>query len=721
MFLLKSKYKMKNKLVFLKIKNDKIKNDIIEILTKLNYPYSNNNHKNFEDIQYADNIVIYDDYKEYAKNNLFEKLLIVQTDANNELLEQINICECIQLPILHKEMHIIIENAFNRASLRKRLEKKTYLIKERIKELDCIYKISNIVETKDNVVDILNSIVNIIPESLQYPDIASCKIILDEVVYNSNNYKDGNYKLDNNIYVKGIIKGNIEIIYDIKKTTNINTSPFVIEEKQLLKAIANKIGRIIERKEAEKALFESEQKYKKFYNTALIGLFKYSIKKTKILMINSTGLKIFGIDNNDYDYDYDKSLEILNSYLNNNTKLLKFVTQIMKENYLENYELKIKDINNNEIDILINARYFENEDVIEGIIINISKLIDNHYKHINEKEKKIKSLEKKLGESEFSSYMFENMIGKSYHIKNIFKLIKEMSGTDANVLITGESGTGKELVAHAVHNNSRRKDNVFIPINCATLPENLIESELFGYEQGAFTGAVKKKIGKFEYASSGTLFLDEIAEISPRLQTKLLRVLQDKTLTRIGGNKEIRVDVRIIAATNRDLEKMMKENDFRQDLYYRLNVIPIYIPPLRERKEDIILLAMYFIKRYNSLYNKNINVISKQMNDYLLSYNWKGNIRELENLIERSVVLAKSDTLDFSNLIIGAENIENRNELINLDNLNDLSLKKNLEEFEKEFISKMIKRNNGSIIDAAQELKVNFSTLYRKMKKYLIE
>lgn len=242
------------------------------------------------------------------------------------------------------------------------------------------------------------------------------------------------------------------------------------------------------------------------------------------------------------------------------------------------------------------------------------------------------------------------IIGDSPVMKEIYKTLEKIWNSPSTVLITGESGTGKELIARVLHERSFRKGRPFIKVNCAAIPENLVESELFGYEKGAFTGAVGSKPGRFELAHTGTLFLDEIAEIKREVQVKLLRVLQEQEFERVGGIKTLKVDVRLIAATNRDLQKEVKEGNFREDLFYRLNVIPIKLPPLRERKEDIPLLIQHFITKYNKRLNKNVQGISQEATTALMEYNWPGNIRELENVIERTILLLDSDFITIKDL-----------------------------------------------------------------------
>ena len=300
----------------------------------------------------------------------------------------------------------------------------------------------------------------------------------------------------------------------------------------------------------------------------------------------------------------------------------------------------------------------------------------------------------------------------------VYSLIKKISETAANVLILGESGTGKELVALAIHENSSRKDGPFIPINCGGIPENLLESELFGYMKGSFTGAYADKAGLFEIAHSGTIFLDEIGELSPFLQVKLLRVVQEKIFRRVGGSRDISVDVRIISATNRNLEERVKNGDFREDLFYRLNVIPVKVPPLRERKEDILLLVDHFIEKYSREYNKEIKKISPYAMGLLVEYPFPGNVRELENIIERSVALETTNIILPENLEIAAtggamfpsaNDIEIPEEGIDLN--------EEVARFERNLMNKALRKAGGSKTKASKLLNVSLDSLRYRLDK----
>ncbi len=314
---------------------------------------------------------------------------------------------------------------------------------------------------------------------------------------------------------------------------------------------------------------------------------------------------------------------------------------------------------------------------------------------------------------------FGEIIGKSREMVKVYSLIKKVAETTANVLILGESGTGKELVAKAIHANSPRKEKPFVAINCGGIPENLLESELFGYQKGSFTGAYADKAGLFEIARGGTIFLDEVGELPPVLQVKLLRVVQEKTFLRIGGTENIRVDIRIISATNRNLEEMIRKGEFREDLYYRLNVIPVRIPPLRERKEDIAILTRYFIEKYAREFGKGIKNISNYGLELLMEYSFPGNVRELENIIERSVALEQSSIVLPENLVISKGNSEEQADVFKMGKFPDQGINLNTEmaRFERDMIEKALEKSSGSKTRAAELLQVSFDSLRYRIEK----
>ena len=332
-------------------------------------------------------------------------------------------------------------------------------------------------------------------------------------------------------------------------------------------------------------------------------------------------------------------------------------------------------------------------------------------------EKALKHEVKYRREEMDKSFDFGNIIGKSKGMKEIFKMVKQIADSKSTVLIMGESGTGKELISRAIHYNSNRKNYPFVTINCAAIPETLIESELFGHEKGAFTNAIEKKLGRFEVAHQGTLFLDEIGELSLTTQAKILRFLEEKEFNRVGGSKTIKVDVRLITATNKDLNQLIKKGSFREDLYYRINVVPIVIPPLRERKEDIPILIDHFIKKFSVENNKNVKGINKEALELLMQYEWPGNVRELENLIERVIALTSNEYIQANELPFSFKNIPKINGLKESVLDGKVSFLQAEEEFEKEVILDALKRTNYIQSHAAEILGISRRILKYKMDK----
>lgn len=313
-------------------------------------------------------------------------------------------------------------------------------------------------------------------------------------------------------------------------------------------------------------------------------------------------------------------------------------------------------------------------------------------------------------------YGFPNIISNSPKMEEVMGLVARVAPSQATVLIRGESGTGKELIANAIHHASARADKPFLKVNCAAIPETLLESELFGHEKGAFTGALQKRIGRFEEADGGTLFLDEIGELPPTTQVKLLRILQEKEFQRLGSNVTLRVDVRIIAATHRNLEEAMKNGSFREDLYYRLNVISLHLPPLRERKEDLPLLIDHFLKKYSELNQKKVLDLSKEARTLLLRYSYPGNVRELENLIERAVVLCRGTVITREDLPFHLQ--EGASEAQGRPSKQMKTLPEILEEVERDLILKALHQHQGIQTRAADSLGISERVLRYKMKRY---
>jgi DNA-binding NtrC family response regulator len=324
----------------------------------------------------------------------------------------------------------------------------------------------------------------------------------------------------------------------------------------------------------------------------------------------------------------------------------------------------------------------------------------------------------------FDEDIDSEFVGNSKKMRDVFDLIARLCKVDTTVLIRGENGTGKELVARAIHYNSPRKSGSMIAINCGAIPENLMESELFGHEKGSFTGAHERKIGKFQLANNGTIFLDEIAELKPEMQVRLLRVLQEKKFMPVGSNREIKTDARIIAATNRNLEKMIEEGTFREDLFYRLNVMPIFLPPLRDRIDDLGELSQYFMKRFSRAHSRSITGITEEAMQVLKRYRWPGNIRELENVVERAFIVENSDKITVASLPEALINKAKENmapsqsALISSSGQMDYDAFK--EQAEKEFIVSALRANKGRINKTVAEANIPKNTLLRKIKRYEI-
>lgn len=332
----------------------------------------------------------------------------------------------------------------------------------------------------------------------------------------------------------------------------------------------------------------------------------------------------------------------------------------------------------------------------------------------------------------FDDDLETEFVGTSSQMRKVFELISRLAKVDTTVLIRGENGTGKELVARAIHFNSTVKNGPFIAVNCGAIPESLMETEFFGHEKGAFTGATERKIGKFQAAAGGTLFLDEIGDLPLSLQVKLLRVLQERKFTPVGSNREVKTNARIIAATNRNLEKAIEDGRFREDLFYRLNVIPIFLPPLRERIEDIAQLADYFVKKFNKRHHRNIQGISEDAMKCLKHFSWPGNIRELENVIEHAFIIENSNQITLESL---PDNIKKRSSVMEVNMTSesmgsptfqaptgqDLNYDELKEKFEKEFIISALKANHGRINKTVAYANIPKNTLLRKIKKYGIQ
>ncbi len=449
--------------------------------------------------------------------------------------------------------------------------------------------------------------------------------------------------------------------------------------------------------------------------------------------------------------------------VDDNPDVLKLIADILESN---DYEVKtvsngasaIKELENNDYDMVLTDLMMPDVDgmqVLENAILKTPKtmciILTGHgtikssveaikkgaFDYITkpvsptelliyvEKALKFKNLEEeniRLKKELKGKYHYKNIVGTSKVIKKIYDLIEKVSDSDGTVLITGASGTGKELIARSIHYNSQRGDNPLVVINCGAIPETLLESELFGHEKGAFTGAYKKRIGRFEMANGGTIFLDEIGEMSPTLQIKLLRVLQEQQFERVGGTKTLHVDLRFVAATNKNLTTAINMEKFREDLYYRLNVIPIKVPSLKQRRSDIPLLVDFFLKKFQKGKSDKLTGFSQVAMDAILAYDWPGNVRELENVIKRLTILCEGPVVSFDDLPENMQNVSGSrhpdNEVI-IDN--ELNLNEAVQDYEKRIILEALEKTNWVKSKAAKLLNINRTTLVAKIKKQNIE
>lgn len=485
---------------------------------------------------------------------------------------------------------------------------------------------------------------------------------------------------------KGNLKNVLASINPIKRDGNILSVVFVFRDTKEMLSLAEEIN------EKTLELIDQKNKLDAIFNSNIEGIFTID-NDWNITSFNTSAEKITGYKKS--EAIGKKCWEIFNSSICRNGCHME-QTLLLGKAMVDN-ELEIVQKNGKKIPIRVNSNIL-----------------------INNKNEKIGAVETFLDITEIKNlsahlndfFKYENIVGRNKEIKQIISVLESVSQTDTTVLITGESGTGKELAARAIHLNSPRKSGPFIAVNCSAFVESLIESELFGHEKGAFTGAIKTKIGKFELAQGGTLFLDEIGDLSIAVQTKLLRVLETREFERVGGNKIIKMDARIIAATNKNLSEEISKGRFREDLLYRINVINIHLPPLRERMDDLPLIINHFIKTFNQKFNKNIKRFSSSAFDILMEYNWPGNIRELENVIEHSFVLCSED-------IIQAECLPKRlrEQKFKINISNKSYSKKSFKDAERELIISVLEKNNHNHTKTAKELNINPSTLWRKMKK----
>lgn len=487
-------------------------------------------------------------------------------------------------------------------------------------------------------------------------------------------------------------------IYHIKNSTIISNSSPIISKNNLLGSVS-----VFQDMSELMGLKELNEKFKKILETSH-DLICFVDEYRKISYINPAYKRIFHVTEKDI---LGRDLIEISP---DGYRMKVFNSKKPIENML---------INKNDVHIMCTVEPIFIDSYFKGVI-SISKTVDeikDIAKKLEQSEEELSYYKSELARHTKLSGSFDNIIGSSSSLKDTLITAYKASNSTSTVLIRGESGTGKELIAKAIHNNSSRKNKPFVRVNCAAIPENLLESELFGYEKGAFTGAFKSKPGKLNIADTGTLFLDEIGDMPQSMQVKLLRVIQEREFESVGGLTTQKVDIRIIAATNRNLEEMIKNREFREDLYYRLNVISIFLPPLRKRKEDINLLVEHFIKNISEKLKKPIKNIDKDCIYYLTNYQWPGNIRELENVIERAINMCDSDTISSKDLPIYISNIEPETDSITIDENNPI-LK--LEDYEKKVLELAMKKYK-SFNKVGKVLGITHRTVSLKCKKYNIK
>ncbi len=484
--------------------------------------------------------------------------------------------------------------------------------------------------------------------------------------------------------------------------SEISASVIDINGKKFIISI---VRDITERKKAAAALHDSEQRLRNILISAMDAIITID-SNFNISFVNSAAEKILR----------SPAQEILkqnfDQFLSN--KFHEFILQYMQGCKSDNKAVCHAWVPGGLTIICADGQPTEVEATISQVVVDDNRIYTIILRDINERKKaearlhKLESEKTYLIEEIRETHNFEEIIGVSPAIQKVFQDIKSVAATDSTVIITGETGTGKELIARALHHRSSRKDQVLIKVNCAALPSGLLESEIFGHEKGAFTGALSRKIGRFELANGGSLFLDEIGDLSLELQAKFLRVLQESEFERVGGSETIKVDVRLITATNQDLEMAIKEGRFREDLFYRINVFPIYIPPLRERSEDITHLIRYFVMLHGKKLGKKIETISPETMDTLVAYHWPGNVRELSNIIERAVIISRENQLELGDW---SQKTNGRHDKASILTLVEL---------EKNHILEVLKMTKGRIYGekgAAKILGLKPTTLESRMKK----
>lgn len=568
------------------------------------------------------------------------------------------------------------------------LQEKSRELAERVKELNCLYRIARLREGgKESLKDIAQGVVEILPSSWQYPERTGARVIFRGQEFKTENFRVTPWKLTAPLVVHGEHAGVVEVCL-LDSPTEEEERPFLEEEQGLLNAVAERLGRIIEHREADEARHASEERNRLLVETMHEGL-AIQDEEGKVSVVNDRLCRMLRCHREDL---LGRPLEEL---LGHACPELKGVLAGRKEEAPTFFEALLVSKDGSEVRATISAQpLFDSAGGFKGSFAIFTDITE------------LKMLRQRVQIEDG----FEGMVGRDVAMLDLFDLIRKAAAYDYPVLVQGESGVGKELVALAIHNLSQRAGGRFLPVNCGALPEGLLESELFGHVKGAFTGAIRDKKGRFELADGGTIFLDEVGELTPATQVKLLRTLQEGTVERVGGEQVIKVNVRVISATNKDLRKLVAAGRFREDLYYRLCVVPINVPALRERPGDIPLLIEHFVQRFTKkVYQREIS-LSPQAMAQLVAYSWPGNVRELQNVIQFALVNSGGERIELGHL---PATVRRPTEIMPRERLR----KRKLDETS---LAEAIKSTRGNKKQAAKLLGVSRATLYRCIREFRI-
>ena len=599
--------------------------------------------------------------------------------------------------------------ALKRRQAAETLENRTHALNERVKKLNCLYGMSKLLEVPDiSLQKILQEVVDLIPPSWQYPEITCARIILEGQTFQTKNFKDCIWKQTSEIIVNGDRLGNLEVCY-LEEKPVFDEGPFLKEERHLINAVSERLGKIIARLRAEKMLRDSEHRYRILTEQVTDGV--TLVQEGRFLFANRAFVSMFGCtaadrlvgrEINDFvSGDFYRGLKEIYGSLDFDKPL---------ESVL-GAQCFTKDGRKFWVEARHNLIEWEGR---PSVLTTLRDVTASKLREIAA-QRKAEQLQKEniiLKSSLKDGSRFGDMIGKSPAMQTVYKAILKAAAFDFNVVIQGESGTGKELIARNIHAMSERDAGKFVPVNCGAFPESLFESEFFGYRKGAFTGAHADKHGFFDLAHGGTLFLDEVADLPLQMQVKLLRAIDGGEYIPLGNNKAAKADVRIVAATHKNLAEMVNRGLFREDFFYRLHVIPITVPALRDRKEDITLLVDHFMRLYGN--GQNRQTISAEIFKTLYNHDWPGNVRELENVLKRYLATQHLDFIsNYSLQAVDSGGVSGKR-----FHPESQGLRETLEAFEKNFICEVLHHNRWHRAQTAKDLGIPERTLYRKLKQF---